>query len=348
MSAKRDEYCISGRALLGDPLEVRDVTVVVSDGRITAVEDETAVPDRWIIPGFFNAHTHIADTVAMDLPCSGTLEELVTPPHGLKHRILAETGREELITAMRASIDEMISGGTLGFADFREGGVEGVRLLTCAAKEKRCQAVILGREGGEYTGDGAGISSTRDIPGFETIAETMKKEGKLIAFHAGERDSADIDAALACEPDLLVHCTHATKSQLKQIADAGIPVALCLRSNHLLGVTKSSEYPPVKEMVDQGVHLLFGTDNVMFVQPDMMQEMMFCDTVYHIPPAVILAGATGGFPPAGISHEIRRGNWARFFTMDIKYGNLHYTRDMISSIVKRASSGRVYTKIFYE
>ena len=75
-----DEFIVSGMALIGDPLEPREVTIVVSDGIITAVEDEVKAPDRWIIPGFFNAHTHIADTVAMDIPCNGSLEELVTPP----------------------------------------------------------------------------------------------------------------------------------------------------------------------------------------------------------------------------------------------------------------------------
>ncbi len=36
------------------------------------------------MPAFFNAHTHVGDTVAMDLPVTGALEELVTPPNGLK------------------------------------------------------------------------------------------------------------------------------------------------------------------------------------------------------------------------------------------------------------------------
>ena len=74
---------------------------------------------------------------------------------------------------------------------------------------------------------------------------------------------------------------------------------------------------------------------------------MFCDTVYDISPAVILSGATRGFPPAGINHGIFKGNKARFFTLEHNFGNLGYSHDMISSIVKRASSGLVYTKIFY-
>ena len=81
------------------------------------------------MPAFFNAHTHLADTVAMDLPAHGSLAELVKPPDGLKHRILAATPRADLVRSMRSSIRTMIATGTAGFADFREGGADGVAAL---------------------------------------------------------------------------------------------------------------------------------------------------------------------------------------------------------------------------
>lgn len=342
-----DEQVFTGQAILGRIPECRPATIVVRNGVVTHVEEESRAPDRWICPAFFNAHTHLGDTVAIDLPCSGSLIDLVTPPHGLKHRILARTPPCTLIRGMRSSVSDMISSGTAGFADFREGGVPGVRYLVDAVSDLSCRPVILGRDGGEEIAQGAGISSTRDVSSYPDIVDRMKKAGKIVAFHAGERDSADIDDALACDPDLLVHCTHATRHQVRRIADAGIPVVLCPRSNFLMGVTSSAAHPPVQEMIEEGVRLLFGTDNAMFVNPDIMQEISFCHTTYRIPPADLLAAATGGFPPAGVDHEIRPGNRAVFFIADVSGSNLSFSHNPLASLVKRSPSGRICTTIFY-
>jgi len=342
-----DERSFSGMAFLGNPATPRPVTIVVRDGIISKIEDEKHVPDLWICPAFFNAHTHLADTVAMDIPCTGDLESLVTPPHGLKHRILAETSSEHLTAAMRSSVTSMIHSGTAGFADFREGGAVGVSLLQHACRDLSCRPVILGREGGEEVSDGAGISSARDISSYAEVVSRMKRDGKLVAFHAGEKDSSDIDAALACEPDILVHGTHAAPHQIRMIADAGIPVVICPRSNFLLGVTGSADHPPVCEMLEKGVQILIGTDNAMFVQPDIMQEISFAHTVYRIPPAELLAAATTGLEAAGINHSIREGNRANFIIFDISDSNLKFSHDPVASIVKRSPVDRICARVFY-
>lgn len=342
-----DEKFYSGMAILGEPLAPRPVTIVVRNGVIDKIEDEKRVPDRWICPAFFNAHTHLADTVAMDLPCNGDLESLVTPPHGLKHRILAKTPPDVLTGGMKSSIKSMIQCGTAGFVDFREGGELGVSLLRKACKGLACRPVILGREGGEIISDGAGISSARDINSYAEIVSRMKRDGKLVAFHAGERDNSDIDAALACDPDLLVHCTHAAPSQIRAIADAGIPIVICPRSNFLLRVTGSADHPPVYEMRKHGVQILIGTDNAMFVQPDIMQEISFAHTVYQIPPAELLDAATTGFDAAGVDHSIREGNPANFNIFDISDSNLQFSHDPVSSIIKRSPADRICARVFY-
>lgn len=342
-----DETIYTGNAFLGDPPEPRPVTIVVRDGIIIRIEDEKRVPGQWICPAFFNAHTHLADTVAMDIPCTGDLEALVTPPQGLKHRILAKTPSDLLVQAMKASVSSMIRSGTAGFADFREGGVTGVANLQKACQGLSCHPVILGREGGEQISDGAGISSARDIKRCEEIVSRMKHEGKLVAFHAGERDNTDIDTALAYDPDLLVHCTHAAPHQIRAIADAGIPVVICPRSNFLLGVASSADHPPVREMFDQGVSILIGTDNAMFVQPDIMQEISFTHTIYHIPPAELFTSATCGFPPAGIIHAIKEGNKANFNIINYSESNLGFSHDPVASVVKRSPVAQICASIFY-
>ncbi len=62
----------------------------------------------------------------MDCSLKGDLAALVTPPDGLKHRLLAAASHQDLVRGMRSSIQGMIAGGTAGCADFREGGAAGV------------------------------------------------------------------------------------------------------------------------------------------------------------------------------------------------------------------------------
>src|SRR5438046_8132761 len=65
-----------------------DVILEVRPGRA-----RNPVATGLIIPGLWNAHTHLGDAVVTQ-ELTGTLEELVAPPHGLKHRILAKADRK--------------------------------------------------------------------------------------------------------------------------------------------------------------------------------------------------------------------------------------------------------------
>jgi len=329
------EQVYRGSVLTGDDFEPVRAAVIVEKGVITAIEEDSSAPNRWICPAFFNAHTHLGDTVAMDCATGGDLESLVTPPHGLKHRILAATPRHRLIEGMRAGIRSMQATGTAGFADFREGGPDGVLALREAARGEPILPLIFGREGGETIADGIGISSTRDVSGIEEQVARARAAGKLVAFHAGEKNPDDIDAALCYDPDLLVHCTHATGRQLRAIADAGVPVAVCIRSNWILGVTRDAERPPIRKMAESGCTWYAGTDNVMFVQPDMLREMSFCETVTRMPPEQILRAAVGGAALAGRCFQIKKGIRANFIIIDPHKSGLDFSQDPITSIVKR-------------
>ncbi len=343
---KNTSLTLSGQALVGEELTLRPVDIIIESGIIAAIEENDRAPGIWICPAFFNAHTHLGDTVAMDCRITGDIASLVTPPDGLKHRLLAETSRQDLIRGMHASIEEMIAGGIAGCADFREGGTAGVSALREAADGLSLRTVIFGRDGGEEIADGFGISSTRDIADAGTQVASARKAGKKIALHAGERDSKDVDEAIALEPDMLVHCTHATKKQLRECADRRIPVVICPRSNWLLGVTSSARHPPVREMLDLGCTILLGTDNVMFVPPDMFSEMAFTSTVYGIDPTVLLGAAVRGPDITGSSFFIRTGARANLFTIDPARSALHFSRDPVASIIKRASGSQIGNRVF--
>jgi len=337
---------ISGQALIGEELEIRPADIIIENGIISAIEENTRAPMLWICPALFNAHTHLGDTVAMDCGATGDLRALVTPPDGLKHRLLAMASHDELVGGMRASIAGMIERGTAGCADFREGGAGGVRSLKEAAAGLPFRTCIFGRDGGEETGDGLGISSVRDIPNAEHQVAEARRKGKKIAFHAGERDAGDVDEALAFDPDLIVHATHATKHQIRECADRGIPVAICPRSNWVLGVTGSARYPPIRIMQELGCTLMLGTDNAMFVPPDILSEMAFTSCVYGSDPRSILQAAVRGSGLLKSTFFIREGARANFFTIDATRSALRFSRDPVASIVKRAGSCQIGNNVF--
>jgi cytosine/adenosine deaminase-related metal-dependent hydrolase len=339
------DLLIEGRALVGEELLDRTVSITVESGVIRAIEEISSPDLPWIIPALFNAHTHIGDCVAMDIPVSGSLEEMVTPPLGLKHRILEQAPEEDLVQGMRATIRFMAGAGTGGFADFREGGVPGVRAIKKASAGLACRPVILGREGGELASDGAGISSIRDVPGIEAIVAEVRRAGKILAFHAGERDPDDIESALSYSPDLLVHCTHATRSQLRLIAEEEIPVVVCPRSNWIFGVTGNAERPPLHEMIDLGCRFFTGTDNCMLVQPDLWREMSFLSTVYRLTPDSILRAAVSGSVLQGEPYFIREGAPANFLVIDPAASNLWLSRDLERTLVTRVGSSNIVKKV---
>jgi len=76
------EFLVKGRALIGERLDEAPVTISVRDGIIHRIEPISGSADMipWICPAFFNAHTHLGDSIAMDVPAGGSLDELVRPP----------------------------------------------------------------------------------------------------------------------------------------------------------------------------------------------------------------------------------------------------------------------------
>jgi cytosine/adenosine deaminase-related metal-dependent hydrolase len=343
---KKTTQVLSGHALLGEELEIVPADIQIENGVITAIEENKKAPEVWICPALFNAHTHLGDTVAMDCGTTGDLVALVTPPHGLKHRLLAQASQAELVTGMRQSMEAMIARGVAGCADFREGGTQGVTALQEAARNLPFRPVIFGREGGETIADGLGISSTRDVPGVERQVDAARKAGKKIAFHAGERDSQDVDAALSYDPDLIIHATHATKKQLRSCAEREIPIAVCPRSNWTLGVSSSDRHPPLSLMGALGCTVYFGTDNVMFVPPDLLSELAFTATVYKQNPPSLLHAAVAGSALTGRTYFIQAGARANLFMVDpVRYG-LRFSRDPVSSLIKRVAFGQICNNVF--
>ncbi len=258
---------------------------VVEDGRVTETGDgipQGSVRVGYVMPGLTDGHTHLGDA-GLKLDRRYTLEELVAPPDGLKHRYLRDTPVETIEECMRAYAGKLAGSGVSRIVDFREGGVAGAETMRRAVPG----AVIMGRPVSEAfdpnetdallgVADGIGISSISDLPApyVDALADAAHRRGRFLALHVSERIREDIDRVIALEPDLIVHMCEATDGDLRACADADIPVVICASSNVYFGRT-----PPLKRMCDAGVRFSVGTDNAMLCPPDIFAEARFMDSL---------------------------------------------------------------------
>lgn len=330
-----------------------DVIVEVRSGRA-----RDAVAKGLVIPGLWNAHTHLGDAVVTQ-ELSGSIEDLVAPPHGLKHRVLAKAKDEAVIAAMRRAMATMLRTGTTGFSDFREGGLRGLRQLYAALSVLPLDGVALGRPTGlAYdsretaallrTADGIAVSSYIDWPAADLakLADDAHRARKPFAIHCSERIREDIDRVLDLKPAFLVHMIQATDADLERVADAHVPVVVCPRSNAFFGLT-----PDIPRMLAAGVELRLGTDNAMINVPSLLREIEFAYRVARMkggtPAHVILEMALRGRrlkePKAACA--IRVGEPADLVVLDLPgaaSGFASIMRASASDIRLVVSRGRVW------
>ena len=335
---------LSGMILAGAEYEPIEGRLIVENGEITAIEERETDSSDIICPSFVNAHTHIGDSIAKEAGRGLSLDELVAPPDGLKHRLLAEADRDELVESMRRSLQCMMAGGTTTFIEFREGGVDGVHALTAAAESLDIEPLIMGREELEVleVADGYGASGARDAD-FTDERTAARRAGKLFGIHAGERDPDDITPALDLDPDFLVHMVHAEPSHLDRVENEGIPIAVCPRSNLVTGVG----VPPIAELLEHTTVAL-GTDNVMLNSPSMFREMEFVSKLCDVSaPEVLRMATAAGAEIIGLNCGILEpGRDAGILVLDGDSDNLVGVRDPVRGVVRRAGTGDVKSVIF--
>ncbi|WP_136601761.1 amidohydrolase family protein [Salinigranum halophilum] len=330
---------VEGTLLVGrdfDPVEGR---VVVEDGRVEAVERVETDSTDIICPAFVNAHTHIGDSIAKEAGTGLSLDELVAPPDGLKHRLLRAASQDEKVAAMRRSLRFMEATGTAACVEFREGGVPGVETFERARDGLDIDAVVLGREttAAMDASDGFGASGARDGD-FAEMRESTREADKLFGIHAGERDPDDVDAAIDLDPDFLVHMVHATADQLDRVAAEGVPIAVCPRSNLVTNVG----VPPIRRL-SEATTVALGTDNVMLNSPSMFREMEFAAKLSDVSAEAVLRMATvNGAELAGLdSGLVEEGAPAKLLVLDGDSDNLAGARDPVRAVVRRAGQADV-------
>lgn len=269
-----------------------------------------------VMPGFINAHTHIADSIGKDIAAGSRLDARVHPVFGAKKKILEKSPPAQLAAMMKSSAVSMLHKGITAFADFREGGPEGVRLLKSAMAGLPIKCVALGRVD-HYSSDpagteglpanaaatakqvleiagGLGISGANEntdaaLGQYREIVAAAAKS-RLAAIHAAEsaetvqfsRDrtggKSEVERIMRhLRPDILVHMTHATGGEMSLARESNAGIVVCPRANGVLG----AGLPRVAEMLRRGCLVAIGTDNVMLNSPDMFREMDYLWKASH-------------------------------------------------------------------
>ena len=297
--------------LLGRDLEyVEQGYIEIEDGIIRSTAagtykgaaKKTDAKGFMVIPGFINAHTHIADSIGKDIAVEHRLDARVHPVFGVKKKILQKSLPEHLKAFIRNSAVSMMRKGIVAFADFREDELDGIRLLKDAVEGLPIKCVALGRI--NY------YSNPTDVPGLPTEKEEQAKhivevaEGfgisganentdaalaqyrqlagkKLIAIHAAESKETvefsklhtgrgEVDRiAEHLRPNFVVHMTNATEDEMSLVAKNGTGIVICPRANGVLG----AGIPKVGQMLRQNCLVGIGTDNVMLNSPDILREL---------------------------------------------------------------------------
>jgi cytosine/adenosine deaminase-related metal-dependent hydrolase len=340
------------------------------------------------IPGLINAHIHVGDSAFKEQGSGLSLEALVRPPQGLKHRLLRETSREQILRHMRGTLEDMLSAGVTAFADFREGGMPGVQLLREALRGLKIRPIILGRPQHHWgeedleanraklpeeaveeaaaileSAEGLGLSSPNEFtdPSLLQISTLLQGRGKLLATHAAEDPEAEgkskartglgeVERAVKLlKASFLIHLTHARSGDFALLSERRVGAVVCPRANAVLGLG----FPPVRRLMDSGVTVALGTDNVMVNSPDMFREMDFLSKTVKalekspaaVKPEEILQMATvNAAKVLGLGESLgslQPGKLADVVFIDAQAANLAPARSPAASVVHRARGDNV-------
>ncbi len=292
MQRVKDGVLTADAGLVGEDLELLSpITIEVEDGKVRRIEEgcEHGADDfDVVLPVPFNAHVHAADWAFRHAGLGMPLEKVVAPPDGLKHQLLEKVGERELEASIRDFLRTSLRFGCPGVADFREGGVEGLKLGLNAAKgfptyvpmgrpkalddpervEKELRALS---ELTEFVG-------VPDVHLPDDVLEAVRDSGLRVYVHANENwrsvrkcirehGVTEIERAVELlEPEGIVHCVILTDRDRELLEGLDPVVVLCPRSNDYYRLGN----PDPRRFRD--LRVLLGTDNGMSVEPDPWAE----------------------------------------------------------------------------
>lgn len=336
-----------------------------------------------MMPGFVDSHTHIGDSIGKDVGINSDVESKIHPVGGFKQRILKNSEVSHLTNFIRNSCISMIRKGITTFIDFREGGLEGINILKKASSGIPIRPIVLGRINYYQDSklikknfllpeskkidlknlikscDGLGISGPNEFS--DSILKYFSKQKVLRAIHSAETEQSnniskrttqktETQRAMLTKPHLLIHMTHASKSDLLLAARNKVGIVVCPRANGAL----AEGIPDVNLMMKVGCNITIGTDNVMINSPDMFREMDYLWKVSmgmnktRISPKSILKMATVNAATAlgNRAGIIQRNSFADCIFIEKHAIDLEPMHNPYAAIVHRTSENTIRAVMF--
>ena len=345
-------------------------------------------PDHVLIPGLVNAHTHAAMTllrgIADDLPLEQWLHEGIWPAE--KRWVSAEMVRD----GTELAIAEMLSSGTTCFGDqyffpdiVAETAVDaGVRVMVgtpvvdfpSAWAQTASDYLRKATERvhdpyadhplvsscfvphSTYTLSDASFVELRihadqlDKRIQIHLHETANEVSDSISQHGKRPLQRLADLGLVNASLLAVHAVHVSPDEIEQMANAGVNVAHCPKSNLKLG----SGIAPISQYRAAGVNVAIGTDGAASNNKlDMIEEMRFAallakaaaeDAAAVSAYDALRMATLGGARALGLEREIgsiETGKWADLACVDLRACNSQPVYDPVSQLVFTANASQV-------
>jgi len=178
-----------------------------------------------------------------------------------------------------------------------EALLEGCNALVGASGIPCCIHAAESREEGEFLATGGGAIPRRLYPAVGCTAAPPRRPAR------SPIEYLDALGALTWRP-LVIHAVHVDEGDCRRMADRGLRVAHCPRSNARL----SGGTAPVADFLRHGIAVGLGTDSLASVPTlDLWDEMRACLAAHRgqVTPADVLAMATlGGARALGLSDRV--------------------------------------------
>jgi len=348
-----------------------------------------------ITPGFINGHSHIWDAGIKDVGVGEPYDDFYSGHINCTERLAStsEEGlisgmRDALLEMLEGGIVAVCDfgcGGSKRILKAKKG-----LPIKLVALESLCLWAGLGMKSGKFTelelvenkkklsevdlkkvneildiADGIGINTPNDLtdPAFGQLCRLCKTRNKMICAHAAETlwyaetslrrtGLRDVERIIRyCKPDFLVHMVHATEKELDLMAQNGISIVSCPRSNALMGVG----FPPVRKIVERGILLGLGTDNVCLNSQDLFSDMEFLSRMvrgieqrkkpdFPNPKEILKMATINGAKVLHLDKEfgsIKEGKKANLIFIDGTDKNLRPVVAPINTLVHRARPSNV-------
>jgi cytosine/adenosine deaminase-related metal-dependent hydrolase len=146
------------------------------------------------------------------------------------------------------------------------------------------------------------------------------------------------------KPKFLVHLVQAKDKEIDYLKGKDIGVVCCPRGNSITG----TGFPPIVKLLDNGIDVALGTDNIFLNSPDIFREMEYTSRLIRgifqnpsiiVSKTVLKMATINGARILGQSRmmgSISSGKKANFILFNKKSYNFVRSTDYISTIVHRA------------